>query len=145
MRKSSLLLALLLGMSLPTTLTLLGSPETAIAFPRLPKNPIPTELSLPTDLSFLAGRWLADDLDINLALVDDALHLYGSDVLTGADIHLTDGRLGGTPQNLLYIWEQDGGSRYQVAWQPDDPDEMRFQVFGPNGGRLLNTLMNLDD
>lgn len=55
-------------------------------------------------------------------------------------ISLANGRLVKSGNKHLYKWN-NGGTIYQVTWQPADPNFARVQVFDPNGSEIFNKLM----
>lgn len=126
MRKESLLLAFLLGISTPTIATTVGFEQPAIA-----------QASLPT------GQWLDrnHNFSVDVSYYNNALHYEGYDLNNEASIHLSGATVGGTSQRRTYTW-RNGGHRYRIAWRPSDPNVARLQVFAPNGRELVNTLMD---
>jgi hypothetical protein len=43
-------------------------------------------------------------------------------------------------QRKFYTWN-NGGTRYRVTWNPQDPNYIRVQVKTPNGKEILNRLL----
>ncbi|MEM8641219.1 MAG: hypothetical protein AAGG51_20745 [Cyanobacteria bacterium P01_G01_bin.54] len=124
MRKEFLVLALLLGISAPAIAPTVSLESPAIAQATLP-----------------IGQWLGGGFEVNIAYFDNALHYHGYDLRNGSSLHLVGATVSGDRSRRLYTW-RNGGHRYQVAWQPNDPEVIRLQVFDPNGRQLINTLMD---
>ena len=59
---------------------------------------------------------------------------------TGSSLLLSGATVTGNNQRRVYNW-RNGPSRYQVVWQPSDPNVIRVQVFAANGKEILNRLL----
>lgn len=114
-------LALILGLAVPTI-------DGAIA------PQIVLAQSLPTGV-FSDGEWT-----VRIAYQGNALTYNGRNENDGSSIFLSGARVGGNASRRTYTWN-NGGHRYQVTWQPADPDAIRVQVFAPNGRNILNRLL----
>ena len=73
----------------------------------------------------------------------NALSYYGENMITGDSIRLRGATVSGNSQRHVYTWT-NGNIRYQVAWQPSDPQVIRLQVFDGRGRELLNRLLYQD-
>ncbi len=72
----------------------------------------------------------------------NALSYYGNN-RKGDSIRLRGATVSGNSQRHIYTWT-NGDFRYQVAWQPSDPEVIRLQVFDGSGRELLNRLLYQD-
>jgi hypothetical protein len=70
----------------------------------------------------------------------DDLSYYGVNVRTGDSIRLRGVTVSGNSQRHVYTWT-NGNVRYQVAWQPSEPQIIRLQVFDGRGREVLNRLL----
>ncbi len=66
---------------------------------------------------------------------------YGENRNSGDGIYLSGAAVSGNSARRVYTWN-NGGTRYQVSWQPGDPDTIRLQVFASNGRSLMNRLLS---
>lgn len=116
-------LAVILGLSVPAIAEIsLNTP--AIANPEFPSG------------SYGDGTW-----EINLWFENNAYHYYGHNVRTGDSLSLSGAQVSGNSKRRVYTW-RNGDHRYQVSWQPSDPDYIRLQVFAPNGRQVLNRMLS---
>lgn len=81
------------------------------------------------------GNW-----EVSVQFDGNSLTYSGRNKQTGDSIRLYDGRVSGNAQRRIYTW-YNSGTRYQVAWRPNDPNYLRVQVFSPNGREILNRLL----
>ncbi|MBD2579919.1 hypothetical protein [Oscillatoria sp. FACHB-1406] len=87
-------------------------------------------------VAFSDGEWIISITENKDDLIYSEVNLKTRSSLTlrGASIS-TDGL------HQLYHWN-NGDYRYQVTWQPSEPQVIRLQVFDGSGKELLNRLLN---
>ncbi len=81
------------------------------------------------------GEW-----SVTIGYNNNAFSYYGENLRTGDSINLRGARVSGNSQRRIYTWT-NGDVRYQVAWQPRDPEVIRVQVFNGRGREILNRLL----
>ncbi|HEY9835061.1 MAG TPA: hypothetical protein V6D26_31205 [Stenomitos sp.] len=122
MNIKAIALASILGLSTPTIADLvLNSP--AIAAPQFP-----------------TGTFMDDTWSVALWFENNSYFYQGKNMKTGASLLLSGATTSGNNQRRVFTW-RNGPSRYQVVWQPSDPNVIRVQVFSPNGKQILNRLL----
>jgi hypothetical protein len=84
--------------------------------------------------SFKDEKWL-----ISLSDENDGFHYRGEELATGESLHLTGAIVSGNSQRKIYTWN-NGGYRYQIIWQPQNPNFIRLIVSASNG-EILNRLL----
>ncbi|NEP09475.1 MAG: hypothetical protein F6K14_04430 [Symploca sp. SIO2C1] len=84
---------------------------------------------------FKGNRWLLD-----LSYENNVYHYKGTEISTGDSLRLTNPQVSGNNNRKIYTWK-NGQYKYQVIWQPGDPDFVRLQVFVPNGTKLVDDLL----
>jgi hypothetical protein len=114
-------LVALFGLSLPTVM--LSATPAAVA--QAPEK--------------LQGFFMDKDWGISVFLEEGAYKYRGTNNHTSKSIELTRVKIAGTNQRQVYTW-QKGSTKYQVVWQPKDPDFVRLQV-SENGRMLVNRLL----
>lgn len=84
--------------------------------------------------AFTDNEWL-----VAIGQNGDDFSYYGVNLRTRNSLTLRGAKVSANSQRQVYTWN-NGDYRYQVAWQPSDPNVIRLQVFG---GRkeLLNRLL----
>ena len=70
----------------------------------------------------------------------DDFSYYGVNLRTGDSLTLRGAKVSGNSQRHIYTWT-NGDFRYQVAWQPSEPQIIRLQVFDERGREVLNRLL----
>lgn len=128
MNFKAFLLASILGLSVPAIAS------TAIAGTSIPSNAI-AQVSAPVG-TFVNNTWF-----IRISYINNAYFYEGNNKNTGDSITLSGATFGGNSNRRTMTWN-NGGYRYQVAWQPNDPGTIRVQVFSPNGQQILNELLS---
>lgn len=123
MNVKAIVLASILGLSTPAIASLSFNPP-AIAQGALPIG------------TFEDSLWTID-----LSYYNNTLSYYGTNKQTGDSLELRGATVAGTARRRLYIWN-NGDYRYQVAWQPNDPNYIRLQVFNARGRIMLNRLLS---
>jgi hypothetical protein len=122
MNIKAIALAAILGLSVPTIADLaINSP--AIAAPQFP-----------------TGTFMDDTWSVALWFENNSYFYQGKNMKTGASLMLSGATTSGNNQRRVFTW-RNGPSRYQVVWQPSDPNVIRVQVFSPNGKEILNRLL----
>ncbi len=94
------------------------------------------------NVEFPLGHFQDDKWSITVSDVKGNLHYRGEELSTGESLHLTDGsvsNVSGDSQRKICTWN-NGAYRYQVIWQPQNPNLIRLQVSSPNG-EILNRLL----
>jgi hypothetical protein len=86
------------------------------------------------------GTFVNDTWFVRISYVNNAYFYEGNNKNTGDSIQLSGAVFGGNNSRRTMTWN-NGGYRYQVAWQPSDPGYIRVQVFSPNGQQILNQLL----
>ncbi len=71
---------------------------------------------------------------------NNSYHYRGFNRLTNSSIELSGATSSSDRQRKYYIWN-NGGTRYRVSWNRQDPDFIRIQVKTPNGKEVLNRLL----
>ncbi|MCW6036230.1 hypothetical protein K4A83_08085 [Spirulina subsalsa FACHB-351] len=122
MKISAIALSAILGLATPT-IAQMAVPSPVVAQSRLPIG------------TFQNAEW-----SVTLDYYNNALSYYGRNRRTDNDIYLSGASTGGNAQRRVYTW-RNGNIRYQVAWQPSDPNVIRVQVIDGNGRTILNTLL----
>ncbi|MEA5470270.1 hypothetical protein [Spirulina sp. 06S082] len=123
MNIKAFLLASILGLSVPAIASTAIAPS-AIA-----------QVSAPVG-TFVNNTWF-----VRISYINNAYFYEGNNKNTGDSITLSGATFGGNSNRRTMTWN-NGGYRYQVAWQPNDPGTIRVQVFSPNGQRILNQLLS---
>jgi|ERR687886_2638824 hypothetical protein len=85
--------------------------------------------------TFADGEW-----QVVIGKNGDDFSYYGVNLKTGDRITLRGATVSGNSQRQIYTWT-NGNVRYQVVWQPSDPEVIRLQVFDGTGRELLNRLL----
>lgn len=101
----------------------------------------PINSSLLSQSSFPSGVFSDNTWVITLGYYNNSHYYEGYNRNTGDSIYLSGATIGGNHQRRIYTWN-NSGYRYQVAWQPADPDLIRLQVYHPNGNVILNRLLS---
>ena len=86
------------------------------------------------------GIFQDDVWSVRISYYNNTYIYEGGNKNTGDSIQLSGATFGGNSSRRTMTWD-NGGYRYQVAWQPNDPGYIRVQVFSPNGGQILNRLL----
>ena len=89
---------------------------------------------------FPSGKFSDDDWLISLWYKNGTHYYQGTELGTGNSLSLTGAKSLIDRQRHTYTW-QNGDYRYQINWQPNNPDYIRLEVFAPNGKQLLNRLL----
>lgn len=90
--------------------------------------------------SFPSGNFGDDLWLITLSSENNVRRYYGQNLKTGDTIDLSGSNVSGNNQRWVYTWLNDK-YRYQVAWQPSNPNVIRLQVLSPSGKVILNRLL----
>jgi hypothetical protein len=122
MNIKAITLAAILGLATPVVTELITTTQ-VLANPSFPSG------------DYSDGLWL-----ITLSYQDNVRHYSGRNLKTGDTIALSGSNVSGNNQQWVYTWLNDK-YRYQVAWQPEDPDVIRLQVLSPSGKAILNRLL----
>ena len=88
--------------------------------------------------TFADGEW-----QVVIGYDGNALSYYGSNLRTGNSLKLRGAKVSGNSQRHIYTWT-NGDFRYQVAWQPSEPQVIRLQVFDGSGREVMNRLLYQD-
>jgi len=88
--------------------------------------------------TFTDGEWL-----VAIGKNGDDFSYYGVNLKTRDSLTLRGATVSGNNQRQVFTWN-NGDYRYQVAFQPSDPQFIRLQVFDGTGGELLNRLLSQD-
>ncbi|MCF4965877.1 hypothetical protein [Nostoc sp. CMAA1605] len=86
------------------------------------------------------GEFVDNDWSVTLSLQGNVYYYYGQNRNNGSSISLGGARVSGNQQRQVYTWNNNG-TRYQIAWRPNDPYFIRVQVIGRNGRVILNRLL----
>lgn len=90
--------------------------------------------------SFPSGNFGDDLWLITLSYENNVRRYYGQNLKTGDTIDLSGSNVSENNQRWVYTWLNDK-YRYQVAWQPKEPDVIRLQILSPSGKIILNRLL----
>jgi len=115
-------------------LTGIGS-EAAREILRIMLQPRPEPRPDAKRAAFTDNEWL-----VAIGQNGDDLSYYGVNLRTRDSLTLRGARVSANSQRQVYTWN-NGDYRYQVAWQPGDPEVIRLQVFDESGRELLNRLL----
>lgn len=85
--------------------------------------------------NFQNNKWL-----ISLRLENNQLTYTGRSRKDGKSLYLKGSRISGNNQRKIFTWN-NGNYRYQVIWQPNDPNYIRLKVLN-SGRELLNELLS---
>ncbi len=88
----------------------------------------------------LGGMFGDDRLSVSVFYERNAYRYRATSVGDTSGIDLSGATLGGTRDRRIYTWN-NGGTRYQAIWQPQDPDFIRVRVFSPRGKEIFNRLL----
>lgn len=87
-------------------------------------------------VAFSDGEWI-----VVITENRDDLIYYEVNLKTRSSLTLRGASISTDGSRQLYRWNNDD-SRYQVTWQPNDPQVIRLQVFDGSGKELINRLLN---
>lgn len=90
--------------------------------------------------SFPEGRFANSEWSLNLSRSNNNILYQAQSLKDSSSLNLENGRISGSSDRRIYTWN-NGAYRYQVVWQPTDPDYVRLRVFTPSG-ELLNQLLS---
>ena len=85
--------------------------------------------------AFTDNEWL-----VAIGQNGDDFSYYGVNLRTRNSLTLRGARVSANSQRQVYTWN-NGDYRYQVAWQPSEPQIIRLQVFDGRGREVLNRLL----
>ncbi len=86
------------------------------------------------------GMFQDNEWAVTIGYSNNAFNYYARNLRTGSSLSLRGAKVGGDSQRRVYTWT-NGDHRYQVAWQPNDPNFIRLQVIDPRGKLVLNRLL----
>jgi hypothetical protein len=86
------------------------------------------------------GTFTDSEWQVTIGYDGNAFSYYGVNLRTGNSIRLRGAKVSGNSQRRIYTWT-NGDFRYQVAWQPSEPQIIRLQVFDGRGREVLNRLL----
>lgn len=87
------------------------------------------------------GMFQDSEWSVTIRYNRNTLNYYARNLRTDNSLSLRGATVGGNNQRRIYTWN-NGDHRYQVTWQPSDPDIIRLQVFDPRGRVALNRLLS---
>ncbi|MGB3638763.1 MAG: hypothetical protein WBA39_14490, partial [Rivularia sp. (in: cyanobacteria)] len=90
--------------------------------------------------SFPEGKFTNNEWSLNLFARNNNIYYQAQSLKDSSSLNLENGRTSGSNERKIYTWN-NGAYRYQVVWQPNDPDFVRLRVFTPSG-ELLNQLLS---
>lgn len=122
MKLNAFTLAALIGFATPVIVDLL-IPSEVVAIPQFP-----------------TGTFGDADWSVSLSYNNNTYYYRGENKQSGNALNLSGAQLGGSSERPVFTW-RNGAYRYQVTWQPNDPNFVRLQVFAPNGSEILNRLL----
>lgn len=85
--------------------------------------------------NFQNDKWL-----ISLRLENNQLTYTGRSRAGGKSLNLKSSSISGNNKRKIFTWN-NGNYRYQVIWQPNDPNTIRLKVLN-SGRELLNELLS---
>ncbi len=87
------------------------------------------------------GNFEDKDWNVGLSYQNNSYRYRGLNLKSQTALELSGATISRTNQRKTYTWN-NGGTRYQVVWQAQDPDYIRLQVIESNGSVLLNRLLS---
>ncbi len=90
--------------------------------------------------SFPEGKFTNSEWSLNLFTRNNNIYYQAQSLKDSSSLNLQNGRTSGSNERKIYTWN-NGAYRYQVVWQPNDPDFVRLRVFTPSG-EVLNQLLS---
>lgn len=85
--------------------------------------------------NFQNNKWL-----VSIRLENNQLTYLGRSRTSGKSLYLKGSRISGNNQRKIFTWN-NGNYRYQVIWQPNDPNYIRLKVLNSRR-ELLNELLS---
>jgi hypothetical protein len=86
---------------------------------------------------FSDGTW-----EVTLRSGDNGYSYTGTNLQSGKSLYISSApKTSGNRRRQVYTWRK-GDYRYQIAYQPNDPNYIRLLVIAPNGGVVLNRLLS---
>ncbi|AFY52912.1 protein kinase family protein [Rivularia sp. PCC 7116] len=95
--------------------------------------------STPNSSSFPEGTFANSEWSLNLFSRNNNIYYQAQSLKDSSSLSLQNGRTSGSSNRRIYTWN-NGAYRYQVTWQPNDPDYVRLRVFTPSGEQLNQLL-----
>lgn len=87
------------------------------------------------------GMFQDSEWSVTISYNSNTLNYYARNLRTDGSLSLRGATVGGNSQRRIYTWN-NGDHRYQVTWQPSDPDFIRLQVTDPKARVVLNRLLS---
>jgi hypothetical protein len=126
MNKSQILaLSIAFGITVPT-IAIVSQPATAQIRNAAANSP---------NGNFRGGEW-----NVGVYYRNNTYQYFGVNA-AGKSIELSGATVRRDGARRIYTWN-NGGTRYQVVWQPQDPDFIRVRVTTPQGKEILNRLLS---
>lgn len=119
-------IAITLGLTMPSIATIL-MPQPAAA------------QQLKTAASQLQGTFLSGDWTIGIYYRNNVYNYAARDP-AGRSISLSGATIRRDGARKIYTWN-NGGTRYQAIWKPQDPDFIRVRVTTPQGKQVFDRLL----
>jgi hypothetical protein len=91
----------------------------------------------------LNGAFSDREWDISVYYQNNSYQYRGQQRGTAKSIQLSGATIARDGQRKIYTWNNNG-TRYQVVWQPQDPDYIRLRVITPRG-EVLNRLLSREE
>jgi WD40 repeat protein len=110
----------------------------SLATPIIPNLLIPSKVTAIPQLPI--GTFSNEQWSVSLQYENNTYYYQGRNKQSGNTLNLSGAQLSGTSKRPIYTW-RNGGYRYQIVWQPNDPDFVRLQVFAQNDKEILNRLL----
>jgi hypothetical protein len=88
----------------------------------------------------LDGVFADREWTISVYYQNNTYQYSGFNHQTQSSIQLSGATVKRDGQRKIYTWN-NGGTRYQVVWQSQDPDYIRVRVTTPRGKEVLNRLL----
>jgi hypothetical protein len=86
------------------------------------------------------GAYLDRDWTVSIYYANNSYHYTGFKHRNQSSIELAGATLSRDGSRRIYTWN-NSGTRYQIVWQPQDPDFIRVRVTSPSGKEILNRLL----
>ncbi len=90
--------------------------------------------------SELAGCYKDREWQISVSRQNNTYRYQGKKIGSTRSIQLAGATVSRVGSRQIYTWN-NGGTKYQVAWQSQDPDFIRVRVITPTGKEVLNRLL----
>jgi hypothetical protein len=110
-----------------------------ISAPAIIDMAIPHQVLAVQKFNYPNNTFSDQEWSVTLNFTNNSYHYYGKHIPKGSSINLSGAVASGTHERQIYTWNNNG-TKYQVVWQPNDPNYIRVQVVS-RGKVILNRLL----